>query len=114
MFGEILQRFHLVGYACGAVILLSLVLRAILGPRPRHFALATITTSLMLAASLYSGVVLSGRIERLRAEMPQAPSELPDDDPRRLAFGRLHGQSTAFQLVPLVGGLVLLFREMTD
>lgn len=114
LFGEILRRFNLVGYACGAVILFSLAMRAILGPRPRHFALAAITTSLMLAAAGYSGVVLSGRIERLRREIPVAPSALPEDDPRRVEFGRLHAQSTAFQLVPLFGGLVLLFRELTD
>lgn len=114
LFGEILRRFHLVGYACGAVILVSLLLRAILGPRPRHFALATLTTTLMLGAAVYSGVVISNRIEQLQREIPGTPSALPDDDPRRIEFGRLHTQSTAFQLVPLIGGLVLLFREMTD
>lgn len=114
LFGEILRRFHLVGYACGAVILLSLSIRAVLGPRPRHFALGAVTTSVMLAAALYSGVVLSSRIEHLRTEIDVAPSSLRDDDPRRREFGRLHAQSTAFQLVPLIGGLVLLFRELTD
>ena len=114
LFGEILGRFHLVGYACGAVLLLSLSARAVLGPRPRHFALAAATTSLMLAAALYSGMVLSGRIEHLREEIGEVPSSLPENDPRRVEFGRLHAQSTAFQLVPLFGGLVLLFREMTD
>lgn len=114
LFGEILRRFHLVGYACGAVILISLLLRAILGPRPRHFALAAVTTTLMLGAAVYSGVVISNRIEQLRQEIPGTPSALAEDDPRRVEFGRLHLQSTAFQLVPLIGGLVLLFREMTD
>jgi Domain of unknown function (DUF4149) len=114
LFGEILRRFHLVGYGCGAVILVALSLRAVLGPRPRHFALATVTTSVMLAAAVYSGVVLSGRIEGLRQEIGTAPSSLPDDDPRRVEFGRLHAQSIAWQLVPLIGGVVLLFRELTD
>jgi hypothetical protein len=114
LFGEILRRFHLVGYACGAVILLSLSARAVLGPRPRHFALGAVTTSLMLAAALYSGVILSGRIEHLHQEIGASPSSLREDDPRRLEFGRLHALSTALQLVPLIGGLVLLFREMTD
>lgn len=114
LFGEILRRFHLVGYACGAVILLTLSIRAVLGPRPRHFALAAVTTSVMLAAALYSGLILSDRIERLRQEIAGAPSALGSDDPRRVEFGRLHAQSTAFHLVSLIGGLVLLFREMTD
>ena len=114
LFGEILGRFHVVSYVCGGVILVTLTIRAVLGPRPRHFALATVTTLVMLAAALYSGIVLTGRIERLREEIGTAPSALAVDDPRRLEFGRLHAQSLAFHLVPLIGGLVLLFREMTE
>ena len=114
LFGEILGRFHLVGYGCGAVILVSLAVRAVLGPRPRHLALAAVTTSVMLAAAVYSGVVLSGRIERQRQEIGTAPSSLPDGDPRRVEFGRLHAQSIMWQLVPLLGGVVLLFRELTE
>jgi uncharacterized membrane protein len=36
--GEVLRRFHLAVYACGAVVLVSLAARALLGPRPRRFA----------------------------------------------------------------------------
>ena len=43
-----------------------------------------------------------------------APSSLPAGDPRRVEFGRLHGLSTGIQLVPLLGGLLLLFFEMKD
>ena len=55
IFGEAFRRFHLVGYGCGAVLLLSLGIRAILGPRPRRFAVRFGIAALMLAASLYSG-----------------------------------------------------------
>lgn len=114
IFGEILGRFHVVGYVCAGVILVSLTIRAVLGPRPRHFALATVTVLVMLAASLYSGIVLSARIEALGREIGAAPSTLAEDDARRLEFGRLHAQSMAFQVVPLIGGLLLLFREITE
>jgi hypothetical protein len=43
-----------------------------------------------------------------------APSSLPAGDPRRVEFGRLHGQSTLIQLVPLLGGVVLLLFEIRD
>lgn len=114
LFGEVLGRFHVVGYVCGAVIFLTLTIRAVLGPRPRHFALATATVLVMLAASMYSGVVLMGRIEGLQREIGTAPSALAVDDPRRVEFGWLHAQSTALQIVSLIGGLVLLFREITE
>ena len=38
VFGTALDRFHYVAYACGGVILLSLIVMAVLGPRPAAFA----------------------------------------------------------------------------
>jgi hypothetical protein len=114
IFGEILRRFHHVSYVCGAVIPLSLAARAILGPRPRRFALRIAIAAIMLAATAYSGLILSPRIERLQQSAGVAPSSLPQTDPRRMEFGRLHGLATSVQFVPLIGGLVLLFFESRD
>jgi hypothetical protein len=114
IFGEAFRRFHLVAYVCGAVVLLSLAARALLGPRPRRFALRSGIALVMLATALYSGLVVSGHIERLRQEIGAAPSSLTGNDPRRLAFGRLHRQSTLLQVVPLLGGLLLMFWELKD
>ena len=68
----------------------------------------------MLGATGYSGLVLAPRIERLQQAAGVAPSSLPQDDLRRLEFGRLHGLSTGLEMVPLLGGLVLLFFESRD
>jgi len=46
--------------------------------------------------------------------MGTAPSTLAQSDPRRIEFGRLHGTSVSLQLVPLLGGLALLFWELKD
>jgi hypothetical protein len=116
IFGEILQRFHLVAYGCGAVLLLSLFTRAVLGPRPRHFALRFGLAVLMLAATLYSGLVVSRQVTAVQAQIGThvAASSLPEGDPRRVAFGRLHGLSTLLQLVPLIGGMALIGVELAD
>lgn len=114
IFGEAFRRFHLLAYACGVVIVLSLMLRAVLGPRPVQFALRLGIAIAMLGTALYSGFVLSAQIERARIEAGGAPSSLPEGDPRRAAFGRLHAISTLIQIVPVAGGLVLLFRELKD
>jgi hypothetical protein len=114
VFGEAFRRFHLVAYACAAVIIASLVARAALGPRPALLGFRLAIAVAMLATALYSGVVLSKQIERSRVNAGGAPSSLPEGDPRRTAFGRLHALSTLVQIVPLAGGLVLLFRELTD
>jgi hypothetical protein len=112
--GEALRRFHLLSYACGAIIIGSLLVRAALGPRPAHFAARFGIACAMLATSLVSGIVISGRIEVARLEAGGAPSALPAGDPRRAAFGRLHAVSTLLQLVPVAGGLALLYRELAD
>jgi hypothetical protein len=114
--GEILRRFHLLAYGCGAVVLLALAARAVLGPRPRRFAIRLAVAAVMLAAAAYSGVVIAKRIDRVQQEIGAgvAPSSLPAGDPRRVAFGRLHGQSTLIQLVPMLGGVVLLVFELWD
>ena len=114
LFGEVLRRFHLVSYGCGAVLLVTFIARAVLGPRPRHFGIRLGIVAVMLGAASYSGIVLTGRIENLRQQMGVAPSSLPESDPRRVEFGRLHAQSTGMQVVPLLGAFILLARELAD
>jgi hypothetical protein len=114
LFGEILRRFDLVSYGAGAVLLFTLALRAILGPRPRRFAWRAALGVLMLATSLYSGMIVGRRIAQLQGEIGVAPSSLAADDPRRIEFGRLHGLSTGLQLVPLLGGLILMYWELRE
>jgi hypothetical protein len=114
IFGEILRRFHLVAYGCAAGVIGSLITRAVLGPRPRWFAVRLAIAAVMLAATAYSGLVVSPRIERLRADIGVSPSSLADHDPRRAAFGQLHGLSTTLLLVPLIGGLLLLQFEARE
>jgi hypothetical protein len=114
LFGEMLRRFTLVGYAAGGVLMLSLLARRILGPRPHRFAWRAGIVAVMLAANAYASLVVGSRIEQLQHEIGAAPSTLPDGDPRRVEFGRLHGISTALQLVPLLGGLLLIFWEIKE
>jgi hypothetical protein len=114
IFGEILRRFHLVAYGCATFVIGGLIARAVLGPRPRRFALRVGIAAAMLAATLYSGLVLSPRIEQLRAETGGSPSSLDANDPRRIAFGQLHGRSTTIHLVAMIGGLMLLILEARE
>ena len=114
IFGEILGRFHLLSYLCGLVLLGTLIVRGVLGPRPIWFAVRLATAFVMLAASAYSGMMVSPQIARAQEQIGVAPSSLPEGDPRRVAFGRLHALSTGLQCIPLLGGLFLLFRELKD
>jgi hypothetical protein len=114
VFGETLRRFHLVTYSAGGLLLLTLMVRRILGPRPMRFAWRLAIALLMLIATISSGWLVAGRITRLQQTMSVAPSRLPADDPRRVEFGRLHRLSTSLQLVPLLGGLALMYWELKE
>ena len=112
--GETLRRVNLIAYACAGVVLLSLAARGVLGPRPRRFAMRIAGLILMIAAAVYAGMVIAPRIASIQRAVGAAPSTLAPSDPRRIEFGRLHGQSVYVQLVPLLGGLALLFFELKD
>jgi Domain of unknown function (DUF4149) len=114
LFGEMLARFTVVSYFAAGVVLLTLIVRRILGPRPHRFAWRAGIGALMLAATVYGSLGVAARITRLQREIGVAPSTLPEGDARRAEFGRLHGLSTALQLVPLLGGLLLIFWEIKD
>jgi len=114
IFGEVLSRFNPIAYGAGIVLLLTLVIRAVLGPRPRRFAWRAALVIVMLATSVYSGVILASRIRQLQQDVGVAPSSLAADDPRRIEFGKLHGLATGLQLVPLLGGLALIYWELRE
>jgi hypothetical protein len=112
--GALLERFTTIAYGCAVVVLLSLVTRGVLGPRPRRFAYRVGGLLLMIAATVYAGAVIAPRITAMQRSMGTSPSTLAESDPRRIEFGRLHGTSVSLHLVPLLGGLALLFWELKD
>ena len=114
LFGEMLARFTVVSYAAGGVLMLTLVTRRILGPRPHRFAWRAGIVAVMLATTAYASLSVGSRIEELQREIGVAPSSLADGDPRRVEFGRLHGLSSALQLIPRLGGLALIFWEIKE
>ena len=130
-FGAVLRRFHYLAYAAGAVLLVSLSAMALLGPRPRSFALRTAIVATMLAVAVYSGVIVLGEIDSIQRDIAAStpaspsgevalaathrlPSSLPADDARRIRFDQLHVLSTRLMMFNIVAGLVLLVWEARD
>jgi hypothetical protein len=112
--GEALRRFHRIAYFCGAAVILSLLARRILGPKPRRAGIRLALAAIMLGATVYAGTAVAGRIRTLQAEIGTAPSNLPESDARRAEFGRLHATSTALLLIPVLGSLALIWWELRD
>ena len=63
LFGTTPVRFQYIGYLCGAMLVVTLAIMALLGPRPVGFAYRLILVALMLAATwsrLRLGLVAGG------------------------------------------------------
>jgi hypothetical protein len=112
--GEILRRFHLIGYAAGGLLIVSLVIMALIGPRPRFFAARLTIAAVMLGATLASGLWVDRRIRTMREEIGVPVASLPADDARRATFGRLHGLSTTLMLLAAAGGVMLVYWDTRE
>jgi hypothetical protein len=114
VFGEVLRRYYLASYAAGAALLFSLIVIALLGPRPGGFFLRLALVGLMFGGTLYAGLVLTGQIDDLQKQIGVSVATLAASDPRRVSFGRLHGLSTGLMALTAVGGLILLYWEAKE
>lgn len=114
VFGGVLARLHVVAYAAAGVMMLTLTIQRILGPRPRAYGIRMGLLGVMLGATLYSGSILTPQINRLQAEIEGPMSRLPADDARRVAFDGAHRWSTSLITATLVGGLILLAWETRE
>lgn len=111
LFAAFLDRFHTVAYGAGAAVMASLLGRRLIGPRPICFGTRITLLTVMLAAMLYSGLVLAEQIERIQQDVGVPSLTLPEDHPTRVEFSRLHDLSVVLMGVNVIGGLALLGWE---
>ena len=88
--GRVLPSLFVSGMFVGLLII-GLEIRA---PRPRG-RLRGVGAGVMLVACAVAQFIIGSRIERLRVAADSPIAALAEDDPRRVAFGRLHGLSVA-------------------
>jgi hypothetical protein len=114
VFGAVLDRFHLVSYVCGALMIGALVIMALLGPRPRPYSgrLALIGAMLVITAAV--AMPIGWRLQSLQAAAPGPIASLPSSDPRKTSFDRLHRVSSLLLGVEAICGLTLLFWEARE
>lgn len=112
-FGTIFESYLRLSLGLGVVVAVTLGWRAAYNRQPglvwRFAVLAG-----MFGASLLTGSVIGPRIDAIRLTTPTPIADLPDGNPVKAEFGRLHGASGALMVGTVAGGLVLLWREMRD
>jgi hypothetical protein len=114
VFGVVFERFQYAALVLGAVFMALLGLRALLGPRPLRLAWRLWAVAGMLALGAASAFVIAPRIDQIRRDTPGSVAALPDTDPRKPEFARLHGLSNVLMLATLVGGVGLMWMETKD
>ena len=114
VFGEVLQRLYWLAYAMGGVMFVTLTLHRCWARGRSSTGVRTSILALMLAFTLYADYSVGPQIRTIQARVSGPASMLPDGDPIRAEFGRLHGLSTILMSLTVVGGLALLFWEARE
>jgi hypothetical protein len=125
VFGDIFARFQRLAWFLGGGLILLLGARALLGPRPRRLGVQVGLVAVMLAASAYGALIITPRIDTLRTGVattalpaggmaPVSMAGLPDTDPRKQEFGRLHGLSNGLMMLTLIAGLAVFWIEARE
>jgi hypothetical protein len=114
VFGAVFGQFQRIVWALALLLLGLMGARAALGPRPKRLAWRMWTISAMFALSLATGLYVAPRIDAIRLEVGGPVASLPETDPRRTEFGRLHGASSAFMLITLLAGTWLIWIESKE
>jgi hypothetical protein len=113
-FGAVFESFERWSLVTGGLVAAVLAIGAMRTPRPRRLALRASMLALMLTATVVTAVVIAPRIDAIRVSTPTTIADLPDTDPVKITFGRLHGTSAILMLATMAGGLSLMWMEMQE
>jgi uncharacterized membrane protein len=114
VFGEVLLRLTWLSYAMGGIMFITLTLHRLLGARPLKYGIRVGIMATMLVMMMITGWYLIPEVDAIQAQVSGPVSELPDTDPRRLEFNRLHGLSNILFSITAIGGLALCWWEARE
>ncbi len=100
--GGVLPSVLVAGVVCGGGLAAAAV-----GHASRRRRSVCLVAALLLAGGCATGEVIAGwGIDRVRGAIDGPIGALADNDPRRIAFGRLHGLSVAALGVAMAGAVL--------
>jgi hypothetical protein len=101
--GAVFPTYYGVGYACGGILLVGSLVFMRRSASGVWWAVNSLLSAVMLAATLYAGAVILPRATALRPQIfrTEAPQEVKDE------FRRLHGLAVTLNSAVLVCGLAV-------
>ena len=113
-FGEILRRVLVAGEIAGGVLLLTMTILRLLGPKPLSYGMRALLIGAMLAVNAYTAHTVLPEAEGLRRAMAGPVAEVAAGDPQRLRFDQLHRLSTTLVTTIAVAGIALAAWEARE
>ncbi|MGQ0793704.1 MAG: DUF4149 domain-containing protein [Deltaproteobacteria bacterium] len=106
----IFPKYYLVGYVCGGVAIISLLLMIMSGVSPQkmlNWARVGII-ALMLGISLYAGSVVRPAAAEIKSQMRALPAESANRAELEARFSALHRSSLILNGIVFLSGIVII------
>lgn len=113
-FGEVLRRVLLAGDVAGVVMLVTMTILRLFGPKPVSYGIRALLLGAMLLANAYTAHILLPEAEGLRREINGLLASVAATDPRRVRFDSLHGLSTTIVTVMALAGIAVAAWEARE
>ncbi len=113
-FGEVLRRVLLAGDMAGVVMLVSMTILRLFGPKPVSYGIRALLLGAMLAANVYTAHRLLPEAESLRRDINGPMASVAATDPRRVRFDSLHYLSTMIVTGMALAGIAVAAWEARE
>ncbi len=113
-FGEVLRRVLLAGDVAGVVMLVTMTILRLFGPKPVSYGIRALLLGGMLLANAYTAHILLPEAEGLRREINGPMASVAANDPRRVRFDSLHGLSTTIVTAMALAGIAVAAWEARE
>lgn len=107
--GHCLRILHYEGLFSGALIVILLLVAQAVKAVPRSVVVPVVLALIMLGLTAYSQFSIIPRMEHDRIAAGGSIESVPQNDPYRMDFNRLHGRSEHVEEGVLLAGVILVF-----
>lgn len=113
-FGEVLRRLLTAGDVAALVMIVTMTILRLLGPKPLSYGIRAVLLGAMLVVNAYTAHVVLPEADSLRRELAGPVAEVAATDPRRIRFDHLHRLSTTLVMGIALAGIALAAWEARE